>query len=104
MMQRVGDVESSISMTFVHGSHSWIDNRIGYEVKYMRSRSFVDVQVCCSVISATNSCYFHAVLSITAASAMPRRPSVHPYVCQVDVLDYCIQMSKHILKPFFTFW
>ena len=46
MMERVGDIEHSVSMTFVHGSHSWIDNGIGYEVKYMRNNSFVDVQVC----------------------------------------------------------
>ena len=45
MLERVGDVDSCISMTFVHGSHSWIDNRIGYEVKYIRENSFVDVQV-----------------------------------------------------------
>jgi len=51
MMQRVADVDSSIPMTFVHGSHSWIDNRIGYEVKYIRSSSFVDVQVFVSSVS-----------------------------------------------------
>lgn len=45
MMERVGNVDQSVSMTFVHGSQSWIDSRIGYEVKYMRSSSFVDVQV-----------------------------------------------------------
>jgi len=44
-MERIGDVERSVSMTFVHGSHSWIDNRTGYEVKYIRNNSFVDVQV-----------------------------------------------------------
>lgn len=46
MMERVGNIERSVSMTFVHGSHSWIDNRIGYEVKYIRDGSFVDVLVC----------------------------------------------------------
>lgn len=45
MLERIGDVDSSISMTFIHGSHSWIDNRIGYEVKYIRGDSFVDVQI-----------------------------------------------------------
>jgi len=45
MLHRVGDVDISVSMTVVHGAQSWIDNRIGHEVKYIRSNSFVDVQV-----------------------------------------------------------
>ena len=54
MMDRIGDVERSISMTFVHGSDSWIDNRIGYEVKYIRDGSFVDVLVCTVCLCAAD--------------------------------------------------
>ena len=32
-------------MTVIYGSRSWVDSGIGYEIKYLRNESYVDVQV-----------------------------------------------------------
>ncbi len=46
MVKRVTEIDPSIPMTMVYGSRSWIDSNIGYEVKFLRSQSDVEVQVC----------------------------------------------------------
>ena len=45
MIKRITDIESSIPITMIYGSRSWMDSNIGYEVKYLRNQSFVDIQV-----------------------------------------------------------
>ena len=45
MVKRVTEIDQSVPMTMVYGSRSWIDSNIGYEVKFLRSQSDVEVQV-----------------------------------------------------------
>ncbi|KAK3584560.1 hypothetical protein CHS0354_030566 [Potamilus streckersoni] len=45
MIKRVGQIQKSIPMTFIHGSESWISPDTSYTVKYIRDDSYVDVQV-----------------------------------------------------------
>ncbi|XP_067652239.1 (Lyso)-N-acylphosphatidylethanolamine lipase-like isoform X1 [Haliotis asinina] len=44
MINRITDVAPQVSMTFIHGSRSWIDQQIGHHVKKLRSDSYVAVQ------------------------------------------------------------
>jgi hypothetical protein len=46
MIHRVKQIDQSIPMTIVYGSRSWVDNSTGQLVKFIRSDSYVDVQVC----------------------------------------------------------
>jgi pimeloyl-ACP methyl ester carboxylesterase len=45
MVDRVRDIPASLSMTLIYGSRSWVDYGVGYEVKYRRADSYVDVEV-----------------------------------------------------------
>ena len=45
MIQRIGSLDKSVPITMIHGSESWIDQSIGYETKYLRSSSYVNVKV-----------------------------------------------------------
>jgi hypothetical protein len=45
MINRITDVPAFIPMTIIYGSRSWVDSGVGWQVKYIRSDSFVDVQV-----------------------------------------------------------
>ena len=45
MMLRIKDISESVSMTMIFGARSWIDYGVGYEVKYQRNNSYVDVKV-----------------------------------------------------------
>ena len=46
MIKRVTEIDPSIPISMIYGSRSWMDSNMGYEVKYLRNQSFVDVQVC----------------------------------------------------------
>ena len=45
MIKRVTELPRSLPMTVIYGSRSWVDSGIGYEIKYLRNESYVDVQV-----------------------------------------------------------
>jgi pimeloyl-ACP methyl ester carboxylesterase len=45
MLPRISDIPASVSMTAIYGSRSWVDYNVGYEIKYKRQNSFVDIQV-----------------------------------------------------------
>lgn len=45
MVSRMEDIPAQVPMTMIYGSRSWIDNSTGYEIKYIRKDSYVDVQV-----------------------------------------------------------
>ena len=45
MIHRVKDIEQDVPMTILYGSRSWIDSATGHDIKYLRSKSYVDVQI-----------------------------------------------------------
>lgn len=45
MIHRVKDIDSAVPMTILYGSRSWVDSTTGYNIKYLRQKSFVDVQI-----------------------------------------------------------
>ncbi|KAK3086338.1 hypothetical protein FSP39_017047 [Pinctada imbricata] len=45
MVNRIEQVDQRIPITFIYGSKSWVDNATGYQIKHVRSESFVDVAV-----------------------------------------------------------
>eukprot|EP00794_Sanderia_malayensis_P019225 gene19225-21152_t len=45
MIHRVKDIDPDVPMTLLYGSRSWVDSTTGYNVKYIRSKSNVDVQI-----------------------------------------------------------
>ncbi|XP_071505196.1 (Lyso)-N-acylphosphatidylethanolamine lipase-like [Diadema antillarum] len=45
MIKRVGDIPADLPISMVFGSRSWMDFSIGKEVRKLRSRSRVDVQI-----------------------------------------------------------
>ena len=45
MLKRINDIPSTVSMTMIYGSRSWVDFNVGYEIKWIRKNAFVDVQV-----------------------------------------------------------
>ncbi len=45
MIHRVKDIDQNIPMTILYGSRSWVDSTTGYNIKYIRSKSYVDVQI-----------------------------------------------------------
>lgn len=45
LLPRIDDIPAEVSMTLIHGSRSWVDYSVGYQVKYNRPDSVVDVQV-----------------------------------------------------------
>ena len=53
MIRRIPEVDAGIPITMIYGSRSWMDSNIGYEIKYVRNQSFVDVQVSLYVILCT---------------------------------------------------
>ena len=45
MIHRIQDIEDHVMMTILYGSRSWVDSTTGYKMKYLRSKSYVDIQV-----------------------------------------------------------
>ena len=45
MIHRVKEIDSKIPMTVLYGSRSWMDSSSGYNIKYLRDKSYVDVQI-----------------------------------------------------------
>eukprot|EP00112_Aurelia_sp_Birch-Aquarium-sp1_P009158 Seg203.2 transcript_id=Seg203.2/GoldUCD/mRNA.D3Y31 product="1-acylglycerol-3-phosphate O-acyltransferase ABHD5" protein_id=Seg203.2/GoldUCD/D3Y31 len=45
MIHRIKDIDEQLPMTILYGSRSWVDSTTGYKIKYLRSKSFVDVQI-----------------------------------------------------------
>lgn len=45
MINRIERLAKNVPVTFIFGSRSWMDSGVGQQVKYMRSGSYVDVQV-----------------------------------------------------------
>ena len=45
MIHRVKEIDHNIPMTVLFGSRSWMDTNSGYTIKYLRERSYVDVQI-----------------------------------------------------------
>lgn len=45
MIHRVKEIQQDIPMTVLFGSRSWMDTNSGYTIKYLRGKSYVDVQI-----------------------------------------------------------
>ena len=45
MIHRIANLDKNIPMTMIHGGESWIGVESSYETKYLRSGSFVDIEV-----------------------------------------------------------
>ena len=45
MIKRIVELEKDLPMTYLFGSRSWVDSSVAYEIKYLRSSSYVDIQV-----------------------------------------------------------
>ncbi|KAK8728266.1 hypothetical protein OTU49_009205 [Cherax quadricarinatus] len=45
MIQRIDSLRKGMPMTLIYGSRSWVDHDPGFQIKYMRKDSYVDVQV-----------------------------------------------------------
>lgn len=45
MIQRIGDIEKELPITFIYGSRTWMDRECGNQSKYLRPDSRVDVEV-----------------------------------------------------------
>lgn len=45
MINRIMDIPAFVPMTIIYGSRSWVDSGVGWQIKYMRKDSYVDVQV-----------------------------------------------------------
>ncbi|XP_023315836.1 protein ABHD4 isoform X1 [Trichogramma pretiosum] len=45
MIKRIDQIDSSVPITFIYGSRSWIDNTSGEAIKQIRSNSYVNIQV-----------------------------------------------------------
>ena len=45
MIHRIANVDQNVPMTMIHGANSWISCDPSYETRYMRSGSYVDIQV-----------------------------------------------------------
>ena len=45
MIHRIGNVDGNIPITMIYGSRSWIDHNSGYQTRFLRSGSYVDVQL-----------------------------------------------------------
>lgn len=54
MVRRVADLHEDIPITMLYGSRSWIDSSTGYQVKFLREESYVDVQVCGQLLKPTS--------------------------------------------------
>lgn len=50
MIYRLFDLEKDISVILVYGFKFWVDNVIGYYIKYFRNESYVEVAVSYFVI------------------------------------------------------
>ncbi|KAK3858515.1 hypothetical protein Pcinc_035298 [Petrolisthes cinctipes] len=45
MLQRMDSLRKGLPITLIYGSRSWVDHDPGFQIKYMRQDSYVDVQV-----------------------------------------------------------
>jgi len=45
MVHRVKDIAEGVPMSILYGSRSWVDSATGFNIKYLRRNSFVDVQI-----------------------------------------------------------
>ncbi|XP_042239511.1 (Lyso)-N-acylphosphatidylethanolamine lipase-like isoform X2 [Homarus americanus] len=45
MIQRMDSLRKGMPMTLIYGSRSWVDRDPGFQIKYMRNDSYVNVQV-----------------------------------------------------------
>nr|AAW27288.1 SJCHGC04331 protein [Schistosoma japonicum] len=45
MLDRIGQLDSNVPVTFIYGSLSWIDLSSGYRTRLLRPNSYVDVKV-----------------------------------------------------------
>ncbi|XP_065314066.1 (Lyso)-N-acylphosphatidylethanolamine lipase-like isoform X2 [Gordionus sp. m RMFG-2023] len=45
MIRRIPQLKKELPMTIIYGSRSWIDSGIGFQVKYLRPDSYVDVKI-----------------------------------------------------------
>lgn len=45
MIQRMDSLRKGLPITLIYGSRSWVDHDPGFQIKYMRRDTFVDVQV-----------------------------------------------------------
>ncbi|XP_068244685.1 (Lyso)-N-acylphosphatidylethanolamine lipase-like [Palaemon carinicauda] len=45
MIQQMESLRKEVPITLIYGSRSWIDRDPGFQMKYMRPNSYVDVQV-----------------------------------------------------------
>lgn len=45
MIQRMDSLRKEVPITLIYGSRSWVDRDPGFQMKYMRPNSYVDVQV-----------------------------------------------------------
>ena len=45
MIRRVSQLPVGMPMSLLYGSRSWVDSGVGWQVKFSRTDSYVDVQV-----------------------------------------------------------
>ncbi|XP_013387924.1 protein ABHD4 [Lingula anatina] len=45
MIRRIHEMSPRVPLTMIYGSRSWVDSSTGYQVKYLRNDSHVDVQI-----------------------------------------------------------
>ena len=45
MIHRMDSLQKEVPITLIYGARSWVDRDPGFQIKYMRQQSFVDVQV-----------------------------------------------------------
>ncbi|XP_045193546.2 (Lyso)-N-acylphosphatidylethanolamine lipase-like isoform X2 [Mercenaria mercenaria] len=45
MIQRIGDIDKNLPITFIYGSRTWMDRECGNQSRYLRNESRVDVEI-----------------------------------------------------------
>lgn len=45
MLLRIADIDKNLPMTFIYGAETWMDRTCGYQTKYIRNESHVDVKI-----------------------------------------------------------
>ncbi|XP_052817503.1 (Lyso)-N-acylphosphatidylethanolamine lipase-like isoform X2 [Mya arenaria] len=45
MIERISEVDKDLPITFIYGSKTWMDKECGYQTKFLRADSHVDVEI-----------------------------------------------------------
>lgn len=65
MINRINQLDSSIPITVMHGSHSWMDGTVGQKLKDLRNGSYVHLEIINEAghhVHADNPEYFNEVV------------------------------------------